>query len=323
MDYSALYPEILPDCPGVPFPVAQRAIREAVRTFCKKSSAYRHTVLPTELSYLNGTYTIAIPTGTQIESIVSPIVLSGDYSNGALSSVITTLGTPSTSVHVDDIRGFQYTLVNLVMMAVTPTNTITIKIGSNYYVLTGATADVTNVSTTVGGISGTVTLTTSVTVADGTAGNAIVGPGDSYSISTSELQGAAPEWMDINHPGWRNWQDYSDGAFFVMQSTNTFKLAPDSGTDRHNNLTITLVLMPDRTTTTIPDEFGNRWFDYLTSGAKYLLTAMPAAKWTQPQLSAFHLQKFESGIKEAERYIKTAYRQPGKDGIRRVTYYGK
>jgi hypothetical protein len=88
--------------------------------------------------------------------------------------VRTTLGAAGATVSVDDIRGFQYAPVNGVMAPVSGTNTLSVVFnGGNSYTLTGAAADGSNVSTAPGGISGTLTFSSNVTVADGTAGNGV------------------------------------------------------------------------------------------------------------------------------------------------------
>jgi len=93
---------------------------------------------------------------------------------GGNTRVVTTLGAPGTTVAVDDIRGFQYVMVNGVMVAVSATHTLAVTINGAAYTCTGATADGSNVSTAPGGISGTLTLSANVSVANGTAANAVV-----------------------------------------------------------------------------------------------------------------------------------------------------
>jgi hypothetical protein len=94
---------------------------------------------------------------------------------GGNTRVRTTLGAAGTTVAVDDIRGFQQT-VNAAgqPVSVSGTNPINVQVGGDVYSLTGYAADGTNVSTTPGGVSGTLTFSTNVTVADGTAGNAVI-----------------------------------------------------------------------------------------------------------------------------------------------------
>ena len=104
--------------------------------------------------------------------------LFGSYLAGN-TRVRVTLGAPATTISVDDIRGFQTTWVNGVPTTVSNTNYIAVTVGSNVYNIGTATADGTNVSTlaAIGGISGTLTTVAgNITVADGTALNAVTAP---------------------------------------------------------------------------------------------------------------------------------------------------
>lgn len=91
---------------------------------------------------------------------------------GGNTRVTATLGAPAVTIAVDDIRGFQYVLVNGVMTAVSVSHTLAVTVGANVYTLTGATADGSNTSTAPNGISGTLTFSGNVSVSDGTLGNA-------------------------------------------------------------------------------------------------------------------------------------------------------
>jgi len=93
---------------------------------------------------------------------------------GGNTRVTATLGSPGTTIAVDDIRGFLTVLVNGAQVPVSGSNTMTCVVGAGSYTLTGATADVSNVSTAPGGISGTLTFSGNVSTANGTAGNAVV-----------------------------------------------------------------------------------------------------------------------------------------------------
>lgn len=92
---------------------------------------------------------------------------------GGNTRVRVTLGAPALTISVDDIRGFQYVFVNGVLTAVSGGNTMQVTVNANVYTLTGATADGSNVSTAPGGISGTLTFSGNVTVADGTLNNTV------------------------------------------------------------------------------------------------------------------------------------------------------
>jgi hypothetical protein len=99
----------------------------------------------------------------------------GGYMGGN-TRVRTTLGSPATTINVDDVRGFGSSLQNGVFQPVSGSYTTQVQVGSNTYTLTGVSVDGSNVSTTAitGGISGTLTFSTNVTVADGTALNTVV-----------------------------------------------------------------------------------------------------------------------------------------------------
>lgn len=296
MTYDDLINDIIPDCPGVPVPVAIRAIRESVRKFCRESTAYRKKLATSDLSYANGVYTIAIPDGTQIESVISPISLSigadhvvYTYSNGVLSYNSVDSSTP--------LPGFSLT-GNAVSSALSYT-VYTYSNGVNTY-------NSIDSSPIVG-----YALVSSIQV-------------DSSNLKTKEAQGASPEWMDKRYPGWRGMSSTSEVKYFVMLSANTFVLTPDSGTDRKSNMAVSLVLMPDRVTSTIDDEFGNRWFDELTAGAKALLMVMPKTDWSDPQMASFYGNKFLSGIEDAKCYAASGFRHPRTaDGKGHVRSYFK
>ncbi|MDE2354183.1 MAG: DUF4043 domain-containing protein [Betaproteobacteria bacterium] len=92
---------------------------------------------------------------------------------GGNTRVRVTLGAPALTISVDDVRGFQYVFVAGVLTPVSGVNTMNVTVGSNIYTLTGVAVDGSNVSTAPNGVSGTLTFSGNVTVADGTAGNAV------------------------------------------------------------------------------------------------------------------------------------------------------
>lgn len=94
---------------------------------------------------------------------------------GGNTTVRVTLGAAATTISVNDIRGFQNTLNNEgQVVPISATYPVNVTVGADVYSLTGSAADSTNVSTSPGGISGTLTFSAAVSVADGTAGNAVV-----------------------------------------------------------------------------------------------------------------------------------------------------
>lgn len=105
---------------------------------------------------------------------------------GGNTRVRTTLASAAPTVSVDDIRGFLVVFVNGVQQSVNSANTMTVTIGSGTYTLVSVVADATNVSTAPGGISGVLTLSGNVTVADGTAGNTVMAANGSTIVRPSQ-----------------------------------------------------------------------------------------------------------------------------------------
>ena len=111
---------------------------------------------------------------------------------GGNTSVTTSLGAAATTIDVDDIRGF-FSLVGSTGQVVptSATNPIAVQVGGDTYELVGVIADGpapsfggpsfmvfsgqgTNTSRSFGGISGTLTFASNVSVADGAAGQPVV-----------------------------------------------------------------------------------------------------------------------------------------------------
>ncbi len=92
---------------------------------------------------------------------------------GGNTRVRTTLASAGVAVSVDDVRGFQYVFQNGVQTPVGGTTSLTVTVGNDAYTLIGTAVDATNGSTMPGGISGVLTFSTPVSIADGSAGNAV------------------------------------------------------------------------------------------------------------------------------------------------------
>jgi hypothetical protein len=92
---------------------------------------------------------------------------------GGNSRVRTTLGSAGPALAVDDVRGFLTVAVYGVQQIVSSTYPMSVTVGANVYSLQGVAPDSSNVSTAPSGVSGILTFGSSVSVSDGTAGNAV------------------------------------------------------------------------------------------------------------------------------------------------------
>ena len=92
---------------------------------------------------------------------------------GGNTRVRTTLTVAGPALAVDDVRGFQTVFVNGVQTTVGAAANLAVTVGSNTYSLVGVNVDSNNASTAPSGVSGVLTFSSSVSVADGTAGNTV------------------------------------------------------------------------------------------------------------------------------------------------------
>ncbi len=105
---------------------------------------------------------------------------------GGNTRVRTTLASAGPSVSVDDVRGFLTVFVNGVQQPVSSSNPMTVTIGASVYSLIAVSADAINVSTSPNGISGTLTLSGTVSVSDGTALNTVTAASGSTILRPSD-----------------------------------------------------------------------------------------------------------------------------------------
>jgi len=122
--------------------------------------------------FLRNSYTLGEQAARSVDMLAQQ-ALFNTYMGGN-TRVRVTLGSAGTTIAVDDVRGFQQTLNSAgQVVPVSPSNPVNVTVGADVYSLTSFTIDGSNVSTTPGGTSGTLTFSTSVTVADGTALNPV------------------------------------------------------------------------------------------------------------------------------------------------------
>jgi hypothetical protein len=120
---------------------------------------------------------------------------------GGNTRVTVTLGAPAPVIAVDDIRGFQFSFANgfpgpsvsASPVPTSPTANQDVLVGSNVYTLIGAVPDIINTSSAVlaGGISGTLTFSTNVSVSDATLYNPVISTVGSFMVRPNGRQTTA------------------------------------------------------------------------------------------------------------------------------------
>jgi hypothetical protein len=134
--------------------------------------------------FLQNAYVNGEQAGRSLDEIARNALFNAYF--GGNTRVRVTLSSAGVNLSVDDIRGFQFAFVNGVQTAVSATNALLVTVGNDSYSLVGAVADTTNLSTAPNGISGVLTFSTSVSVADGTAGNTVAAATASVIIRPSQ-----------------------------------------------------------------------------------------------------------------------------------------
>ena len=110
---------------------------------------------------------------------------------GGNTRVRTSLTTAGPAVTVDDVRGFQTAFVNGVQQSVSNSNPMTVTIGAGVYNVVSVAIDTNNLSTAPNGISGVLTLSGNVSVADGATGSTIVASNASTIVRPSQRGNSA------------------------------------------------------------------------------------------------------------------------------------
>ena len=95
---------------------------------------------------------------------------------GGNTFVTTTLSAAGPTLSVDSVAGFENVMAKGRMVPVSSANPMTVTVGAGAYTLIGTTRDAADSSSLAafGGASGTLTFSSNLSVADGTAGNPVV-----------------------------------------------------------------------------------------------------------------------------------------------------
>ena len=127
-----------------------------------------------ESQFLHNSYTNGVQAAQSVDRIARNTLFNA-YQGGN-TSVRVALGAPGTAVSVDDIRGFiQVPAAGTnAMVNVSVGNPATVTFNGTSYTVTGTVADGGNVSVTPNGISGVLTTSANVSVANGALGVPVV-----------------------------------------------------------------------------------------------------------------------------------------------------
>lgn len=110
-----------------------------------------------------------------------------------------------------------------------------------------------------------------------------------------EIYPRTEEWLDAHEEEWRTYQNVPQFYFQPNPDTITLARVPDGV----YSITGTVSLCPRRKATGIEQFILENHLETIASGAKSRLMALPNVLWSNPELSAYHAGKFNSGIASA------------------------
>ena len=130
--------------------------------------------------FLQNAYKLGEQSRRSLDQLVRQTLLNSYM--GGNTRVTVTLGAPNVTINVDDIRGFQFVIPTSganqgKQVPVSVGDPMDVRVGDNVYTLNAAVADLVNASSvaSIGGISGTLTFSAAVIVADGTLNQPVIG----------------------------------------------------------------------------------------------------------------------------------------------------
>lgn len=100
-------------------------------------------------------------------------------------------------------------------------------------------------------------------------------------------------------PSWPTSTSPEPLYFNSASAAGTFRVYPTPLNAGGLPMTIRASYAPLRSATEMDDDFASLYLDLITHGALSRLMAQPRKPWSNPQLAAFHGQKFEAGIVDA------------------------
>jgi len=118
--------------------------------------------------FLQNAYVNGQQASRSLDDLARNALFSAYFSGNSWVDV--SLSSAGPTVHVDDIRGFQNVFVNGVQQPVSVAAPLAVVVGGDAYSLIATSADAVSISTTPGGVSGSLTFATNVSTADGALG---------------------------------------------------------------------------------------------------------------------------------------------------------
>ena len=130
------------------------------------------------------------------------------------------------------------------------------------------------------------------------------------------LNPASEKMLDNQVYDWRSHKG-APRSFFEVAGQEV-RLYPTPTETTTGTLSGTIAISPTRSATDIDEDLFDRWLEGIVAGTQYRLFLMPDKSWTNPQLAAILMDKYETVIGHAQRYARNDHQAKPN----RVTAYG-
>lgn len=107
------------------------------------------------------------------------------------------------------------------------------------------------------------------------------------------------EEISLLIPNWQAAQSSIPMFYSAPADLDYIRVYPIPLQPGDGKLTIRAAFAPTLQGSSIPDSIVNRYLEVLIAGAKARLMAAPGKSWSNPQLAAYHQQKFDEGVNSA------------------------
>lgn len=120
-----------------------------------------------------------------------------------------------------------------------------------------------------------------------------------------------------------DWQQYASetAEFYHQPARNSIRLIGIPTTAKTAGLVIKAALRPTRAAVTLDDRILDEYWEQIGFGAKGRLMAMPKQAWSDTDMAAYYLAKFEAAISEAEGRVLRGNARDNQAVIRTTAYY--
>lgn len=118
--------------------------------------------------------------------------------------------------------------------------------------------------------------------------------------SSRKLRPVTMDQLFERIPNWQTAESSEPVYYNAAVDYRNIRIYPIPKDSQGRTITMRVAYAPTMTSTTVPDELGIKYWDYLQAGAKGRLMLIPGKSWTNPAMAGVYKQQFEDGKLKAK-----------------------